>query len=344
MVRTATLGAMKLCPLPKVLRAPWLEAGKCVSPTRTTGRQPRSACGRFQLDRSGDASSRQSRLRPLGQPLGAALIIAAVAASARAQSGVTLAWDPGPSSGLAGYHLYEGGASRTYTNVMAVGNVTTQTVSSLTIGATYFFAVTAYDLNGMESDFSTEISYTVPAPSHSPRTIGLSSPTIGAVYTAPATISVAANVIANGQKVTQVQFYNGATLLGGATVAPYSFAWNNVSAGTNSLSAKAVYDSGSTIASAAVSVTVIRNKRPTLSINRATCGVNGSVVLGQPSPQLIILDATGDPGQTYNIQSSPDLKTWTPIGAMTLDATGCCQFTNSAGASGTKGFYRLLGQ
>ena len=31
-------------------------------------------------------------------------------------------------------------------------------------------------------------------------------------------------------------------------------------------------------------------------------------------------------------------------GAMTLDATGCCQFTNSAGASGTKGFYRLLGQ
>ena len=29
---------------------------------------------------------------------------------------------------------------------------------------------------------------------------------------------------------------------------------------------------------------------------------------------------------------------------MTLDATGCCQFTNSVGPSGPIGFYRLQGQ
>jgi hypothetical protein len=183
-----------------------------------------------------------------------------------------------------------------------------------------------------------------PRPATAPRTTALSSPTNGAVYTAPATISVAANVIANGQKVTQVQFYNGATLLGRATVAHYTFAWNNVSAGTYSLSAKAVYDSGSRVASAAVSVTVIGKKRPKLGITTAIAGGNGSSAIGHPPSPFIILSATGDPGQTYNIQSSPDLKTWTLIGAMTLDATGCCQFTNSIGSSGPNSFYRLLGQ
>ena len=78
-------------------------------------------------------------------------------------------------------------------------------------------------------------------------------------------------------------------------------------------------------------------------MSTATTGVTPAVV--QPPPLLIILDATGgDPGLTYNLQFSPDLSTWTQIGAMTLDATGCCHFTNSVGASGTNGFYRLQGQ
>jgi len=36
-------------------------------------------------------------------------------------------------------------------------------------------------------------------------------------FNAPATISLAANVTANGHTITKVQFYNGATLLGEAT-------------------------------------------------------------------------------------------------------------------------------
>jgi hypothetical protein len=53
-----------------------------------------------------------------------------------------------------------------------------------------------------------------------------------------------------------VQFSNGATLLGSVAAVPYSLSWNNVSAGSYSLTATAVYDSGSTVASAAQSVTV----------------------------------------------------------------------------------------
>jgi len=75
---------------------------------------------------------------------------------------VTLAWNAGATSTVAGYRLYYGGASRAYTNTMDVGNNTTATVSDLVAGATYFFAVTDYDIIGLESVFSDEASYTVP--------------------------------------------------------------------------------------------------------------------------------------------------------------------------------------
>src|SRR5262250_1619790 len=75
---------------------------------------------------------------------------------------VILAWNPATSSTVAGYRLYYGGASRAYTNKIEVGVSTTATVSGLVAGATYFFAVTDYDIIGLESVFSDEISYTVP--------------------------------------------------------------------------------------------------------------------------------------------------------------------------------------
>lgn len=75
---------------------------------------------------------------------------------------VSLAWTASGSGTIAGYHLYYGGASQTYTNTLDVGNATSTTVSDLVVGATYYFAVTAYDVVGLESPFSSEISYTVP--------------------------------------------------------------------------------------------------------------------------------------------------------------------------------------
>ncbi|HWX21823.1 MAG TPA: right-handed parallel beta-helix repeat-containing protein [Candidatus Binatia bacterium] len=60
-------------------------------------------------------------------------------------------------------------------------------------------------------------------------------------------------------------------------------------------------------------------------------------------PMKLTLSATGQPGQGYNVQSSPDGRTWSVIGTMTLDATGWCQFTNASGINGI-GFYRLQGR
>lgn len=71
---------------------------------------------------------------------------------------VTLAWDESPSPSVAGYRVYFGPASRTYTNTVDVGHTTNVTVS-VPAGAVSYYAATAYDTSGLESDFSAEISY-----------------------------------------------------------------------------------------------------------------------------------------------------------------------------------------
>jgi sulfur relay (sulfurtransferase) complex TusBCD TusD component (DsrE family) len=204
---------------------------------------------------------------PLGLAhLLAVLIVAALIPSAQAQNSVTLAWDPDPGSDIAGYRLYEGGASRTYTNVMDVGIATNGTFSGLASGATYFFAVTAYNTNGLESDYSTEVSCTVPLPTNNPPVVTLTSPANNAAFTALATISLAATVTANGHAITKVQFYSDTDLLSEATNAPYVFTWSSVPAGIYSLSAQVVYDSGSTAASPAANVTVTNQLPPSIAL------------------------------------------------------------------------------
>lgn len=73
--------------------------------------------------------------------------------------GVTLAWDHSPSPEVAGYRVHYGETSGNYSNSVAVGYVTTNRIAGLANGVTYYFAVTAYDMNGVESPFSNEISY-----------------------------------------------------------------------------------------------------------------------------------------------------------------------------------------
>lgn len=75
---------------------------------------------------------------------------------------VTLAWDANAESDLVGYRLYYGTSAGVYDHTLDVGNVTTRTVPGLEPGSTYWFAATAYSSAGLESDFSNEVSYTVP--------------------------------------------------------------------------------------------------------------------------------------------------------------------------------------
>lgn len=81
-------------------------------------------------------------------------------------------WNMNSESDLAGYIVYYGTASRTYsamsTSVGLSGDGSTGTpskiISGLLDGTTYYFGVTAYDATGNESTFSGEVTTTVTVP------------------------------------------------------------------------------------------------------------------------------------------------------------------------------------
>jgi len=86
-----------------------------------------------------------------------AIFILLCAAAIHAQS-VTLAWDASASPGVTGYRLHYGTNSRSYAFVTNTSLVRTQTVV-LPHAGRWFFAATAHDANGMESEFSNEVEW-----------------------------------------------------------------------------------------------------------------------------------------------------------------------------------------
>jgi hypothetical protein len=121
-----------------------------------------------------------------------------LSAYAQGQS-VTLEWDSDADPDVVGYNLYYGGASQTYTNMVSVGDATATTISGLLAGAEYFFAATAVDAGGRESDFSNEISYQVPGAGELVVTAANQSWTYGA---ANPTLTGTVSGLQNGDNIT----------------------------------------------------------------------------------------------------------------------------------------------
>src|SRR5206468_6654364 len=135
----------------------------------------------------------------------------------------------------------------------------------------------AGDSGSIAGGWSLKFTY----PTTSEPTVALTSPSNGATFGAPATVNLAASLTANGHTITKVQFYNGATLLGEDTTAPYTFAWPSVPAGSYTLTPRTVYDAGSTVNSAAVNITVAAttppSSAPTSPANSATVTTTAAV-------------------------------------------------------------------
>lgn len=167
--------------------------------------------------------------------LGAILFLALLHYPSRAWSAtppsLTLQWDRSASTDVIGYRIYYGATSGNPTNSVEAGNVLSNTIPSLVIGATYFFTVVAYNAVGLESRFSNEFTYTVPG--------------------GPAQLQI--RIAANKQA---------------------------------------------------------------------------------------ILTVTGQTAHTYEIQATPDMKTWTVLGTVTLGANGSASYTNTNAGTFTKRFYR----
>ena len=94
--------------------------------------------------------------------------------------------------------------------------------------------------------------------------VAISSPASNATYGAPATITVTASATASSGTIAKVDFYQGGTLIGTATSAPYSVTWSNAAAGNYSLTAKATDSQG--IATTSTAVPIIVDTPPSVSL------------------------------------------------------------------------------
>lgn len=122
-----------------------------------------------------------------------------------------VSWDPNTESNLAGYKIYVGTASQTYNAPIDVGNVTAWTVSGLSVGATYYFAVTAYNTAGTESGFSNEASKTFVTTSDT------TPPAISSVNAIAITLNEATITWATDEPADSQVQYGATTAYGSAT-------------------------------------------------------------------------------------------------------------------------------
>ncbi len=100
-----------------------------------------------------------------------------------------------------------------------------------------------------------------------PPTVTLTAPTGGSSYSAPANIPLAATVVSNGHPIIKVQFYSSTNRLREDSTFPYSLTWTNADIGTYSLFARVLYDSGASVDSSAVNVTVTGNNAVSISVD-----------------------------------------------------------------------------
>jgi RHS repeat-associated protein len=174
----------------------------------------------------------------------------------------------------------------------------------------------------------TTTSSAVSVISDAPPTVSITSPAAGALFTAPASITITASAADTDGAIAKVDFYQGATMIGTATAAPYSATTASLGSGTYSFTAVATDNSGATTTSAAVNVRV--NAAPTVSL---TSPANGGTFTA-PASITISADAADTDGTVTSVAfyhegtlistvtAAPYSITWTgvPVGTYSLTA------------------------
>ncbi|MFZ6844166.1 RHS repeat-associated core domain-containing protein [Undibacterium sp. RuTC16W] len=114
--------------------------------------------------------------------------------------------------------------------------------------------------------------------------VSITAPVANGKYASPSSIRITASASnVAGATISKVQYYQGTTLVATAAVntAPYSATWSNVTAGIYSLTAKVTDAQGNVTTSSPVSLSVINNSAPSISLtaNPANAAAPATILL-----------------------------------------------------------------
>jgi hypothetical protein len=223
---------------------------------------------------------------------------------------VTLAWDPSPSA-VSGYKVYYRAGSDSLsktgeagTVVVDVGNVLNYSLSSLNDAEDYYFAVTAYDAHGQESDFSNRVQ----------------SPAVVAVNQPPVLEPIGNHTVLEGALlafVISASDPDGDTLSFSTSALP-SGAQFDISTGAFSwapgMNQSGIYSvvfsvsDGQTSSSETISITVVNVNQPPVLESVGAKSINE----GQELAFTILATDADDDALTYGASNLPDGATFNP--------------------------------
>ncbi|MDZ4116998.1 MAG: Ig-like domain-containing protein [Xanthomonadaceae bacterium] len=116
-------------------------------------------------------------------------------------------------------------------------------------------------------------------------TVGITAPASGASLPAP--VSLTATAADSDGSIASVQYFEGATAISPVlTASPYTHAWSTATAGSHTITAKAIDNRGAATTSSAVTFTVVTVPTITVALTAPLAGASF------PAPQPIPLSAT----------------------------------------------------
>lgn len=142
----------------------------------------------------------------------------------------------------------------TKANVGAINDTTLTDDSFSGPGANYVFWDSEHPTAKLHGLIAGWVAADLPPPP--PPTIAISAPAQGSQFTAPATISVTADVAANGWSINQVSLFSNGNLVSTATAQPYSFSLSALPVGAYSITAEATYGTDQSVMSGGTQVSV----------------------------------------------------------------------------------------
>jgi len=228
-----------------------------------------------------------------------------------ASKNLSLAWNPESSAIAAGYVLYVGTTSGKYTTRLDVGTNTATTVSGLSSGVRYYFAVTAYNAARVESAPSAEISYHVPGGRN-------------------------ATLAWNAVSSTNVTGY---ALYSGTNVSNYS---TRLDVGTNTAGTVSGLNEGLTYYFSVTSYNAAGvESAPSAPIAYLVPGILTLTPASKSGTPMMVKFPVA-PGHSYTVQGSADMQSWVNLWQTgTVTSNAWVSFQDSQSKSFPKRFYRL---